>query len=113
METHDPLDLERIEQSAEERDLRAKLEAKVENDDFMWLMSSKRGRRIVWRTLERAGIYRTSFDSDAMLMSLNEGRKQEGLRLTGQIFELCPERYSEMAEEARQRRRKPVEQDET
>jgi hypothetical protein len=112
VETHDPLDLDRIEQSAEERDLRAKLEAKVENDDFMWLMSSKRGRRTVWRALERSSIYKTSFNSDAMQMAFAEGMKQEGLRITAQIFELCPERYSEMADEARQRRRKPIEQDE-
>ena len=34
---------------------------------------SKRGRRIVWRFLERAGVYRLSFNTNAMAMAFAEG----------------------------------------
>ncbi len=51
MEQHDPLDLRVQERAAEERTLKAKLESKTEADDFMWLLSSKRGRRIAWRLM--------------------------------------------------------------
>lgn len=101
METHDPLDLTGQERQREQREVAAKLEGKTEGDDFMWLMSSKRGRRVVWRLLSEAGVFRVSFEPgmDAMSTAFREGHRNAGLLLINQIFELCPERYAEMAKE--------------
>ena len=62
-------------------------------------MSSKRGRRIVWRFLERAGVYRLSFNTNAMAMAFAEGNRNEGLRILAQIHTLCPELYAVMVKE--------------
>lgn len=101
----DPFDLDQQDAANEAREVTARLETKTENDDFLWLMSSKRGRRVVWRMLQKAGVYRVSFTPDALQTAFNEGGRNVGLQLTAQIFELCPERFAEMAAEAKEKDR--------
>lgn len=103
MEPHDPLDLDSQDEAKEARELRARAESKTEADDFMWLMSSRRGRRIVWCQLQRAGVFRLSFATDHATMSFAEGNRNEGLFIWNQIHALCPERYPEMAKEAKEK----------
>jgi len=50
--------------------LKARLRRETEEADYKWLMSSKQGRRIVWRMLEQSGIYRSSFSTDAAAMRI-------------------------------------------
>lgn len=73
--------------------------AEVEEQDLKWLMSSKRGRRIVWRLLEQAGVFRLSFNTNAMQMAFNEGGRNYGNRTLGQIHVYCSELYSVMVKE--------------
>ena len=54
MSDFDPFDLRGQERKKEDSDERIKLVIDQEKDDFKWLMCSKRGRRIVWRLLERS-----------------------------------------------------------
>jgi len=63
-------------------------------------MSSKRGRRILWRLLDRAGVFRLSFNTNAMAMAFAEGNRNEGLRYLALIHTLCPELYPTMVKEA-------------
>lgn len=87
------------------RDEKRKLDAaraKEKEDDFRWLMGSKRGRRIVWGLLEEAGVFRLSFNTNAMSMSFAEGNRNAGLRTLMQIHTLCPELYPTMIKENRQ-----------
>lgn len=84
-------------QSADEA---RKLARREEESDLKWLMASKRGRRIVWRTLDRAGVFRTSFSTNSMQMAFTEGAKQEGFRLMSQLTALCPELYTTMVKES-------------
>jgi hypothetical protein len=86
---------------------RGKLSRDTDESDFKWLMSSKRGRRIIWRLLDRAGIFRLSFNTNAMTMAFAEGTKNEGLRILSQIHTLCPELYSVMTKEAQHDNRNP------
>lgn len=97
----DPLDIEGQERRRIERDDRDKQAQRLESEDLKWLMSSKRGRRFVWRRLERAGVFRLSFDATAMRMAFNEGRRNEGLELLVQVLGHCPERFVEMLVEHR------------
>lgn len=80
--------------------------------DFKWLMSSERGRRIVFHLLDKAGVFRASigrgFIPDIALdMAYAEGQKAIGLAVMKRIEVLCPERFSQMMKE--QKHGKPVE----
>ena len=99
MSNYDPTDIRSQERAKAENDLRTKLAKDTEEADFKWLMGSKRGRRIVWRLLDRAGIFRLSFNTNSMAMAFNEGNKNEGLRILAQIHSLCPELYYVMVKE--------------
>jgi hypothetical protein len=74
----------------------------MEIADLKWLMSNKRGRRFVHRLLERAGVWRLSFNTNALSMAFNEGTRNEGLRLLAQLTEHCLDRYSEMLKEQKE-----------
>ncbi len=95
----DPLDLQGQESAKADKASRSKLTLQIETDDLKWLMSNKRGRRFVTRLLEQAGVYRLSFNTNALTMAFNEGTRNEGLRLLAQINEHCPKRYIEMLKE--------------
>ncbi|MBT9467210.1 hypothetical protein [Hydrogenophaga sp.] len=69
--------------------------------DLQWVMSDKRGRRHVWRQLELAGVYRLSYTGDEGTI-FNEGQRNMGLRLLGDITTHCPEQYIEMLKEQSQ-----------
>lgn len=99
MSTYDPTDVRSQEKAQADTDQRRRLAKDNEDADLKWLMSSKRGRRIVWHLLERAGVYRLSFNTNAMAMAFAEGNRNEGLRLLGQIHALCPELYTAMVKE--------------
>ena len=101
MSTVDPYDLDRMEEHADHQRASAQAESRREEADFKWLMSGPRGRRIVFRLLERAGVYRSSFHSNAMEMARQEGGKQLGYWLLEQIERFCPEGYHTMTQEMR------------
>ena len=97
--SYDPTDTQGQDQARADKERRDKLAAAAEIEDFKWLMSSKRGRRIVWRQLERAGVFRLSFNTNAMQMAFAEGNRNEGLRQLAQIHQHCPDRYTQMVTE--------------
>lgn len=99
MSDPDPFDPAAAEASQARNRDKAKLEAQREAEDLKWLMSSRRGRRIVWRLLERAGVYRSSFNTNAMQMAFAEGARNAGLRLLAQVSAAAPETYMDMLKE--------------
>ena len=99
MSNHDPLDLRGQEREKEDKSLRARLERENEEADLKWLMSSKRGRRVVWRLMDQAGVFRLSFNTNAMQMAFSEGNRNYGNRILAMIHTLCPELYSVMVKE--------------
>ena len=99
MSRRDPYDLHGQEDQQAKRYQRIRLVAANEVADVKWLMENKRGRRFAFGLLERAGVWRLSFDSVAMTMAFNEGRRSEGLRLMGLITEHCPQGYTAMLAE--------------
>jgi hypothetical protein len=100
MTEHDPLDIRGNERSQTERREQAKLQATTEAADIKWLMKGPRGRRIVWRQLENAGVFKSSFNPNAMTMAFAEGQRNEGLRLLGLIHQHCSELYDTMVKES-------------
>lgn len=95
----DPLDLREQERDKEEKALRNKLDTQNEEADLKWLMGSKRGRRIIWRLLEQSGVFRLSFNTNAMSMAFAEGNRNFGNRTLSMIHSLCPELYATMVKE--------------
>jgi hypothetical protein len=76
-----------------------RLAAQQEANDVKWLMSSEQGRRIMWRRLERAGVFRCSFTGNSTTF-FNEGRRDIGLQDIGDIHAHAPEAYALMVAEA-------------
>ncbi|CAB4124532.1 hypothetical protein UFOVP65_11 [uncultured Caudovirales phage] len=98
MSYSDPLDLRGQEKAKAETDEVRKLTLQTEQEDFKWLMGSKRGRRIVWRLLERTGVYRSSFTGNSETF-FREGQRNVGLMLMAQINEHAPDQYALMLKE--------------
>ena len=100
MSHEDPIDTQSHERAQAEVMTRQKSSRDSEESDFKWLMSGKRGRRIVWRQLDRAGVFRLSFNTNAMQMAFAEGNRNEGNRTIAMIHSLCPDLYHQMVKEA-------------
>lgn len=96
---HDPLDLRGQAKTQADSALRSKLARENEEADLKWLMSSKRGRRIVWRHLARAGVFRSSFRTNALEMAHAEGWRDYARHILESVNTLCPELYPVMVKE--------------
>lgn len=97
----DPLDLEAEPERAREKAQREAAASAREADDWMWLMDTPRGRRIVWSLLEKTGVYRTSFSpaSDSQT-AFNEGQRNVGLVIVTAIMQHTPDLFVIMQKEA-------------
>lgn len=98
MTSFDPLDLRGQEKALAEQGERNKLALQTEQEDFKWLMGNKRGRRIVWRLLERTGVYRSSFTGNSETF-FREGARNVGLMLLDQIHTITPDQFAVMLKE--------------
>lgn len=97
-----PLDqLDADDQATTAEAVRAQRKAQREIKDLQWLMSDKRGRRIVWRWLSDSGLFQNPFNNSGSVTAFNCGRMNEGQRLLARIMEHAPEAYSEMQKEQR------------
>ena len=101
MKQYDPTDLSGQREEKREMEARLRVARETEIADLKWLMSSKRGRRIVWRLLDLSGPFRLSFDTNAMKMAFNEGNRSLGNRLLDEVMNLCPEMFPVMLKELR------------
>ena len=94
----DPTDL------SEERDREAlaaaeKREAdKLEAEDWQWLMSSARGRRIMSALRLECGVNASSFTGNSQTFYL-EGRRSMGLHLDSQMYRHAPEGFVQLLKE--------------
>lgn len=95
-------DADPVSQARTDKANQAELDAIAEHDEVCWLMVNAKGRRLVWRLLGLAGIYRTTFVSgDALSSAFREGYRAAGIELLNLILKHCPERYPQMQQEAR------------
>lgn len=71
-----------------------------EIEDLVWLMKSKRGRRVMWRLLSNAGVYRLSYvQGDPGQTAFNEGSRNLGNRFLVLVQEHAAEDYALMVQE--------------
>lgn len=99
-----PFDLEAQEAAKAALDEADRIKRLIEIEDFKWLMAHKQGRRIVWRLLEKYGVFRSSFSVEPLEMAFLEGQRNDGLRLLADIHEHTPDRYVEMLREQKDAR---------
>jgi hypothetical protein len=66
---------------------------------YQWLMSNKQGRSLMYMQLGRAGIWRSSFSTDALAMAFAEGQRQTGLLLLSDLQTFCPDLCVQMMQE--------------
>lgn len=69
--------------------------------DLRLVMSSVEGRRFVWRLLEKAGVFRTSFTGNSTTF-FNEGMRNMGLMVLGDVHEACAAEYIVMMNESKE-----------
>lgn len=104
-EGHDPLDLRGQERTKSTSDEEKRRQREQELSDLKWLMGNKQGRRFMWRLLETAGVFRTSFTGNSTTF-FNEGMRNMGLKQLNDVHEACPERYVEMVREHKEAKEK-------
>lgn len=73
-----------------------------EINDVAYVLSTRQGRRFIWRLLCDAGIYRSSFHTNGSMVYFNEGRRDVGLKLLAEVSEADPMAPHMMAMEAKQ-----------
>lgn len=96
-DTTNPMDVEEAEHALKERQAYLK---RLEDDDFKWLMSDKRGRRFMYRMLSVTKTFSNPFvPGRGDLTSYQCGAQSVGQMLLADIHEHCPERYETMLTE--------------
>ena len=94
----DPQDLVAQEEAQAKTAEARERSRKQEVEDFKWLMNSMQGRRIVWRLLEKAGLFHCVFQPDSETQFAN-GMRNSGVMLMADIHEICPDKYHLMVKE--------------
>lgn len=64
---------------------------RAEAGDLRWLMSSKRGRRIFARLIEKTGVFSSVTVASDRLGAIHEGRRAVGIELWMLARKHCPE----------------------
>lgn len=66
--------------------------------DLKKVLAMPEGRRLLWRLLSEAGVFRTTFTGNSQTF-LNEGRRQIGLLILSEIMQAKPEAFTQMQRE--------------
>lgn len=80
-----------------------KLEREILLNDVRHVLSSVQGRRFVWRILDMAGVYRSSFTGNSTTF-FNEGARNIGLRVLSDVMDAKPEAFLQMQQEDKKRK---------
>jgi hypothetical protein len=95
---NDPTDIRSQARDAQHQTVVQQKRRAQEIEDFKWLMSHKQGRRIVWRILEQAGVYRQTFTGNSETF-FREGKRSIGLFVLAEVHEVSADAYVSMLKE--------------
>jgi len=70
-----------------------------EIDDLQKVLKLPEGRRLVWRILSEAGVFKASFSLNSMQTAFNEGRRDIGIWLIQDVDRAEPNAYAQMQRE--------------
>ena len=90
---------EREERVADELK-RQQLRRENELNDLRLICETEYGRRFIWRLIEQAGVWRTTYTGEALSAAFAEGKRNTGLKVFSDVMEACPDQYLAMAKEA-------------
>lgn len=94
----DPTDVAANDQRDADRKNASKQIVEQEVEDLKWLLSDKRGRRIVWRLLAFTGVFRSPWRGTSETDFLC-GMMHVGQQYLADINQHAPERYNQMVTE--------------
>ena len=80
-----------------------KVEREILLNDMRYVLSSVQGRRLIWRILDMAGVYRSSFTGNSTTF-FNEGARNIGLRVLSDVMDAKPEAFLLMQNEDKKRK---------
>lgn len=95
---YNPLDLQENEDALEAEEKRIRNLVETEREDFIWLMSDKRGRRIMQRLIDFTGVNKCNFTGNAQVY-FNEGMRNVGLAMQAKTLDAAPEQFFLMLQE--------------
>lgn len=104
--TYDPTDTRSLPSAHKRHKDQEDLARMQKAERIKWLMSSPRGRQVMWDLLADANPQAATFDTNAMRMAFNEGRRSVGVNLLAYIQAVAPERYFEMLKEHQKNERR-------
>lgn len=76
-------------------------EQALDLDAVVFLVGTAPGRRVAWRLLESAGVFRLSYAGNPHETAFREGRRSIGLELLALIVNHMPHSYAAMLSENR------------
>lgn len=94
-----PFDIDAVNARDTQRSDAQRAERERADNELRFVMADARGRRFVWQLLADAGIYRSSFAPDPLVMAHAEGKRDTGLRLLDRILRVAPGDYLKAQEE--------------
>jgi len=94
----DPTDLVSQDEEAQANELEQRTARQKQIDDIKWLLAHKQGRRIVWRILEQAGVYRQTFTGNNDTFFL-EGKRSIGLFVLAEVMSASVDAFNVMTKE--------------
>src|SRR5216684_2102493 len=83
------------------------LAAREQGHALSSVMATVGGRAWMYDILVRCHVFSSSFNTNSMALAFSEGERNIGLKLIADIHEHCPNRYSEMMQEANNVRPSP------
>lgn len=106
----DGFGIEDLEQEPSDRQRSAKIksrERKLQDEsDTVAVMSTRSGRRLVWRIYNGSGFLSQSFTGNSMTF-FKEGRRSVGKQLYDELMDICPDLYAQMVSENKPKKERP------
>lgn len=95
-----------VKNAASKQQVAAAARAEEKRDEqlrasLLAIMRTKEGRRVMAELLERAGLYRSSFDTSGSVTYFNEGRRNFGLEIQALLADVSEPFYLAMETEMR------------
>ncbi len=72
-----------------------------EVDDLRAVVATPEGRRVMWRMLEHCGVFRSTFTGHGARDAFNEGARNVGLFVMGELAEAEPDVITTMLKESK------------
>lgn len=81
------------------KEQRAQQKAERDLADIRFVAKSPEGRRLLWRIMADNGVFRSSVNSDSIMMGFAEGRRTAGLSILHDIFSAKASLFGQMQQE--------------